>query len=649
MQIRKCEDVQINLKMNKNGKKFSSKMKRWKMIFFLSICIFANLHICTSFAFAQEIIFSATSSSSQVGLYEQFQLTFSLKNASAKNLRLPQLGDFHILSGPNQSTQMQWVNGNMSQSVSYSYVLQPKSAGKFTIEPATVEVSGKNLESNKITIEVLQQQQQPQPQKGQAQQQSGNSEQDVLNKIGENVFLRVVANKTDVFQGEQIVVTYKLYTRLDIVNLAFSKLPPLNGFWYQDVEQIKQLQYSQEQLNGIAYNTATLKRVIAFPQRSGTLEIDPMELELVVRIKSQNKKRNAWDDFFGNDPFFADAFGGYKDFKYNPGCNKLKINVRSFPNSGKPSTFNGAVGKFNMETALDKTTTKTDEPITLKIKIKGQGNIKLIDAPKLELPSDIETYEPKMSENISTANNMLSGNKNFDYLLIPRRQGEYKLPEFKFSYFDPEKKQYETLSSPSFTIQVEKGTGATATSTPIISGINKEDVKLIGQDIRFIKTGKTNLKKSGENFLTTPQFFVSVGMPFLLFFILMGFRHRQEKLSGNISLVKYRKAHKMAKKRFAAAQKYLNLSDKKSFYDETARALWGYAGDKLGITPSELTKDNVNDKLREKNINEELIKQLLNTIDTCEMALFAPTSDSFGMEKIYQDSIELIAKIEEQT
>lgn len=619
------------------NKGFHTKTQRRKVFFlFFLLSIFYSLSSA-----AQEMVFSATASKTTVGQYEQFQLTFALKNASGKNMKLPNLIDFHILSGPNQSTSMQWINGNMSQSISYSYVLRPKAAGKFTIAPATVEVNGKTLQSNDLKIEVVQQQQQ-QTQKGNQQPQSaGNSEQDILNKLGENVFLRVTASKTDVFQGEQIMITYKIYTRVSIVNYELKKMPAFTGFWTQDVEMPRQIQLTQENLDGVTYNVGVLKKVIAFPQRAGTLEFDPMELETIVRLQSQSKRRSVWDDFFGGDPF-----GGYKDVRYAPKCNKLKINVRQFPENSKPENFGGAVGKFKMEAILDKTTTKTDEPITLKIKISGQGNIKLIEAPKLQLPPDIETYDPKIAENISSANNIISGTKSYDYLLIPRRAGEYKLPEFGFSYFDPEKKEYVSIASPSFIIQVEKGNQIT-TGTPTISGINKEDVKLIGQDIRFIKT-KTSLRNRDDKFLGTPQFYVSVAMPFLLFFILFGIRQRQEKLAGNVALVKFRKANKMAKKRMETANKFLKENNKKNFYDETARALWGYLGDKLGISQADMTKDKVREILLTKNLSEEMIKQLLDTLDTCEMALFAPSSDSAGMEKIYQNAIELISKIEEQ-
>ncbi|HEX8548034.1 MAG TPA: BatD family protein, partial [Cytophagaceae bacterium] len=400
-------------------------------------------------AAAQDATFTAQVSKNTVGMNEQFEVSFTL-NGNGKTFQPPSFRDFHVIMGPNQSSSMEFINGNMSQSISFSYVLQPKAEGTFKIGSAIID-AGKTLKTNPITITVTK----AGSNSSQGQNRNGESAaDDASQNLSSNIFIKANINKNNVYRGEALVVTYKLYTRISIVSFAPIKTPTFNGFWNQDIVLPKETGLHKETLNGVEYNVAEIKKTVLFPQRSGTLVIDPLEAESVVRVKGKRKSKSndPFDDFF-NDPFFGSP---YQDYKQMLKSDPVKITVKDLP-SGEPEGFTGAVGNYSMEARLDRQTTKSNEPVTLKIKISGKGNLKLIEPFKLQFPPDIETYDPKITEDIKVTENGASGSKTFEYLLIPRHAGEYNLKPFNFSYFNVEKKNYTSLPSPEFVLKVEKG------------------------------------------------------------------------------------------------------------------------------------------------------------------------------------------------
>jgi len=584
-------------------------------------------------AFSQH--FTANVNKKTVSLNDHFQLTFTIKNADAKSFSPPKFINFKVLAGPStsSSSNIQFINGKMYRSTSYSYTytLQPIKVGKFTIGAASCTVKGKKITSNSIKIEVVKGKVSP------SATQKSNTGSSVT--ADEDLFLKVSVDKTNVYQGEQVTATYKLYTRVNISNGSISKMPGSTGFWANQIEMPQQLHFTRKN----NYHIATVWKVALFPQRSGELTVDPMEMDFVIRIKIQKRRRSVFDNFF-NDPFFG-GFGSYKDVKKTIKSNSVKIKVKPLPTINKPQDFNGAVGKYTLKATLDKTETKSNEPVTLIIKILGEGNLKLIESPMIdELPADFETYEPKILERMVKGSSKIKGSKTFEYLLIPRRGGEYKLPPVRFSYFDLSKKDYVTLSSPPFTIKVEKGEGQGKVITAI--GISKEEVELLGQDIRFIKTGDIKLHKRGEYFFASPAFFSLALAPFLLFTLFFFYRKRQVEIASDVILMKRRRATKVAKKRLVVAKKHLQTGEKKSFYDEVSRAIWGYLSDKLNIAQSELSKEKVQIALKEKGVGEDKVRALMDIIDTSERALFSPSSDAAGMEKVYLDTVQIISEIE---
>ncbi len=602
-------------------------MKAVKHIFFLLLFVVVSFKTST----AQEIVFSATVDKKKVALNDYFELTYTIENADLKQFQPPDLSNFRLLGGPNQSTSMQIINGSMSRSVSLSYVLQPKTVGTVEIAPASFQYKGKVFKSNSVTVEAVQA-----GSSTTSPDQSQNETQQPGNEIADNVFIRAYVDKTNPYLGEQITVTFKLFTRLSIVNYGIDKMPALTGFWSNDIEFPQQLEVKKEVVDGVAYNVGTIRKVALFPQRDGTLEIDPLEMEAVVRIQQASRRRSFFDDFFG----------GYQDVKHTMKTNKININVKPLPRANRPTDFNGAVGDFSFDVSLNQTTTKVNEPLTYRIKISGQGNIKLIEEPKLDLPPDFEAYDPKVSETNPKGANPVKGSKTYEYLLIPRRPGEYRLPALNFSYFDPDKKDYVRLSSQEYLIKVEKGDGTYSSNTNQITGVSKENVELLGQDIRYIKTDQVNLKKQGRYFFGSSAFIILLISPLLLFAGALVVDRRRNKLQSNAFLLKRKKATGIARKRLKNAKKLMEQNNQKAFYNEVIKALLGYASDKFNIPTANLSKETVKEKLQGKAVREEDINHLMDTISKCEMALFAPSAVTGGMEQVYEDSTQLISTIE---
>jgi len=480
----------------------------------------------------------------------------------------------------------------------------------------------------------------PQQQRTQPNQQPAESA-DLGKQIDENLFLKVVLDKSRVYQGEQISATYKLYNRTRLANLSIGKLPAFTGFWNEDLEEIKQVKFDREVVNGKTFNVAVLKKVALFPQRAGTLYLDPMEVTCVVQIQSRRRTNDIFDQFF-NDPFFG---GGFSNVNHKVKNQSSAITVIPLPPLGIVEGFKGAVGKFQMEAWIDKKQTKTNEPVTLKVKISGAGNLKLIEAPTIVVPPDLERYDPKISDNFSVQNGRTAGTRTFEYLLIPRHAGDQTIPSFPFSYFNPESKRYVALHSPSFTIAIGKGTES---ASSVSTGLSKEDVKLLGEDIRFIKSEGAELNRKGETFAGSTVFYALFVSPFVAFGALVVVIRRRERVFGDIASLKSRRARKMAQRRLADAKKHLASKAKEKFYEEISRALWGYLGDKMRLPPSDLSIDRVRSVLGARGVPEELLTRLTGTIEQCEFARFAPPSDAAQLDGMYNEAAELISKIEEK-
>ncbi len=583
--------------------------------------------------------FTATVNNTTVGLNDQFQVsfTFSGQNVNGvKNFSPPAFNNFMVLSGPNQSTSMQIINGAASGSVSYSYYLQPRKMGKFKIGSASVNFDGKNYTTQPIEITVVKGSPKPSPKA------QNNSSSPVIssNEIGDNLFILATADRRTAYLGQQVTVTYKLYTRLGIASqMQVSKLPSYEGFWSEEINVPNNITFTTEMYKGRQFRVGVLKKVALFPSQLGELSVTPLELNVPVQIRTKRRSSgNIFNDFF-NDPFF----NNYQTVNYDAKSNTIRLHVVPLPSENVPKSFNGAVGNFTMNSGVSTNNTKTNEPITLKIDLKGQGNIQLLNVPEINLPPGFDKYQPKISEKINR-DGTISGSKNIDYLLVPRAAGKKVIPPVKFSYFNPAKKSYVTLTSPSYTINVAQGSGQGGGS---VAGYTKEEIKLLGQDINYIKTTTGGLEKSGGILLFKFGFAAAAAIPLLLLGGLVTWKRRTDKLAGNIQLLRYQRAQKVAKARFKTAKSLMESNDQKSFYTEISGALFGYLEDKLRIPKSEISLERAVDELQKNNIDGELISTLKDCTEKCEYARFAPGADgTSAMHDMYNELTKVIIGLE---
>ncbi|MBW6481997.1 MAG: BatD family protein [Vicingaceae bacterium] len=588
-----------------------------KIILLLSIVVACNT------ALAQGVDFTAVTSHSAVATGDRFQIEFKV-NSKISNFTPPDLSNFRVLSGPNQSTNMSWVNGQTSTSLSYSYILMAIKEGDFTIQPASVVVNGKTYKSNTISIKVgkgIQIQQQ--------QQQNQQSKTQI--NASEELQIKASVNKTTVYQGEQLVATYKLYTKIGIAGNELIKNAALNGFWSQEID-LGQTQWTEEVIGGYRWHVATIRKIVLFPQRSGNLEIDPIEMRFVTQKRVS-----------GGQSVFEQFFGRVVEEEHILKSKPIKINVLPHPEP-KPADFINAVGKLDMKVDVSANEVKANEAINIKIKISGNGNLPLIDKINIDFPKDFEVYDPKITDNTSTTSNGVSGTKEYDYLIIPRYPGNYNINPISFSYFDPATKKYATITSNPLTFKIQKGDGSAANMT--YSSGNKEDIKLLGEDIRFIHTNNLIFINPNDNFYGSWKFYLLMILAPLLFILTFIFRNKIRAANSDLALVNSRKANKLAIKLLASAEKSLKENNKNAFYEAVSKALFGYIGNKLNISTSELTQNNIKEKLLAKSVSETTIKELIDTLDLCDMARFAPVP--VAEQTVYESAKNSIQKLEKE-
>lgn len=602
------------------------------------LCILCSWMLIFSTAQAQTPFLAGTSNKSAVGLNEQFQVSFSL-NANGRSFQGPDLKDFVVLSGPNQSTSMQFVNGNISQSITYSYYLQPKAIGNFKIGPASIEVEGKRIASNVIQITVVKGTA-PQQQGGQAnKQQQGQDNSGLSDK---NIFARAVLNKTSALKGESVLLTFKLYANVNVMDFAIPKMPSLDGFWSQEIQLPQNLERSTEIVDGQRFTVWEIKKVILFPQQSGLLTIEPMELECLARVKVQSQRYNDPFSIF-NDPFFG--MGGVKDVKYSFKSQTVKLKVNDLP-AGAPADFSGAVGTMNFDARVDRSETKANEPVTLKIKISGNGNLKLADVSTPEMPPDFEVYDPKTIDNIKATESGVTGSKTIEYLIIPRHEGDYEIPAIGFSYFDLARKKYISSTAGPFKIKVGKGSG-NASAVIATSPGEKSEFKMMGSDIRYIKTNAPDFSKSSNFRFGTPLYFSLAILPFIIFGGVSGWIRYKNKYSGNQAAVRMKNATGVARKRLANARNLMSGQNEQKVFEEIHKAVWGYLADKFTIPNAQLSRENIKEVLSQRSVNAVLVDDVLKCIDQCELARYGGSFAGIKSDELYKATEKIITALEE--
>jgi len=596
------------------------------------------LTICFGQLTAQDVSFTA-SAPSTVNAGQQFRLTYTL-NAKGSSFKAPNLSSFIVLGGPSTSTSsnISIVNGNYTQSVTYTYTyfLQAADVGTFTIEPASIVAEGQTIQSNSVTINVVQgsQQQQQQQQAASGQQQRGGANQEASATSADDLFVRILVDKNSVYQGEQVVATIKIYTRVNLVGFEEFKFPSYKGFWTEEINIPNQVSLVQENFNGRVYNVGVLKKTILFPQKGGEIIIEPFELKCVIQERApQRQQRGFWDSFFNQ----------YQNVSRTLISPSVKINVKPLPQP-MPSGFSGAVGSFQVSSSATPLELKTNESINYSIKISGNGNLRLVDFPDVQFPVQFEKFDPKVSENINATVSGLSGNKTADYLLIPRTAGNYTIPASTFIYFDLQSKSYKTINIEPYNFKVERGSEDSTIS--YVSGFRKEDIRFLGSDVRFIKTGKTSIKPKNKSLLSNNAFVGLYPTVILLFAAIIVLRRRQIKRNADLLHVKNRRAGKEAKKRLKKAFKAMAASNKELFYEEIIKAIWGYSADKLKINYALLSKEIIINEINNKINDENIINLIDELITNCELERYAPLSQNLSLQEIYNKTADLINTLE---
>ena len=596
-------------------------------------------------SFAEDVVFKA-SAPKQVVVGRPFQLTYSV-NQRSRDLRAPEFTDFDVLSGPYTSTSSStsFVNGKRTSSFeqTYTYMLMARNEGTFTIGPATVKVDGENVQSNGVRIQVLPADQ-PTSQSSPSNQntQSSQTTQSSQSTSSENLFVRTIASKTRVHEQEALMVTYKLYfANVDVAQLTNNtKLPEFTGFLKQDLEQ-GEIQTELEHYNGRNYQTAVLYRTILYPQHSGDIKIDPANFEAVLRVQTQQRPRSIFDDFFG-------SYTNVTKMLTAPG---VTIHVNALP-SGKPAGFSGGVGKFTLTPSISQTEVQTNDAVTIKLDITGSGNMKLLKTPAIDWPEGFEPYDPKVTNNFRTTTSGVSGTKSIEYLAIPRNAGEYTIPSVSFSYFDIDDKAYKTLSTPEYTIRVKRGNGANDANGEngegqVISYTQKEDIKQLGSDIRYIDTKPIQIQNSKFKIQNYKWIWLWYVIPALIALVLLVVLRKQIKEAADINRMKYKRANKVAQKRLKAAAAALKANNKEAFYAAIEQAAWTYLSDRLSIPTADLNKENIASILRQKGVAETLINEVMNVLSTAEFARYAPTTDH-AMDDLYSATTNLINNLENE-
>ena len=586
---------------------------------------------------AEEVTFTADAPNAVV-MGETFRLSYTVNTHSVKNFRIGNIVDFDVLMGPNQSSSSSTsiVNGvrTSSKTITYTCILRPKQEGTFTIPAATITAEGKQMISKDLVVKVL-----PPDQGGSSTQQTGGQSRGTTTsqpgKISdEELFIVATVNKKKVYEQEAILLTYKIYTTVNLTNVS-GKMPDLKGFHTQEVEMPKgNREFELEHYKGRNYRTIVWSQYVLFPQQSGQLEIPSISFEGTVAQRVQNY-----------DPFEAFFNGGssYVNVQKTIHTPKLTIDVSPLP-AGKPASYYGGVGEFNISSTISTTELKEDEAVTLKLIISGTGNMKLIKTPEVKFPADFEIYDPKVDNKVTLKTNGLSGNKVVEYLAIPRHGGDYTIPPVEFSYFDVKSGAYKTLATPEYVLKVAKGSGS-STSAPV-NYVSKEELRLLGQDIRYINLDEAKYRGRGAYLYGTLGYWLWYIIPFIGFIVIIVVYRKQAVENANIAKVKTKKAGKMATRRLKVAKQKMQQKDKAGFYDEVLKALWGYLGDKLSMPVSELSKDNITAKLSECQVAQELIDECLALVGECEFARYAPSLSHASEEQIYSKVDALMDRLE---
>ncbi len=608
------------------------------------------LMLCPLWLWAQDTPTLTVSAKKQVFVGERFQVVFE-SNAEGRNFQAPSFEGFNVVGGPFTSTSssIQVVNGSISRTTrnSYTFALQAIQEGTYCIGSASLTVSCDKVSSEPFEIKVL-------PDDGShaysggggSSSNQGQSQQNTNDPqvSGKDLFLRCIPSKKSVYVGEQVVLTYKLYTKVPVSSVSLSKVPSYAGFWTKDIsDNSGTLKQSSEYVNGIEYTTAEIQKMIIVPQRSGKFTIDPMTMECVAQIRTQRNNSRSMDPFeaFFNDPFFN---RNITNVQKELSSQSFSIEAKKLPEDAKPASFAGAVGNYKFTSSIDKTELSTNEAVTLTLTVSGSGNIELLQMPEPVFPPDFEVYDPKITISTDVNSQGMTGTKKAEYLAIPRRAGSFSIPPVEFTFFNPSSESYQTLISEPYELSVVKGKETEGDGGVYAS--NQEDIKYLGSDVRHIMNDRAQLKPKHTTFFASPTYFSILLGLLVVFVVLLFVLKKRAEMAKDTAANRNRKADKVARGRLKNAYQHLKAKDQDKFYVEMSQALWGYIADKMGIERSKLSMDTVSETMKSKNVPDELTQQFVDTLNSCEFARFAPGSAEEKMDDLYQRGIDVISKAE---
>ena len=589
---------------------------------------------------AEKVTFEANSPLT-VAVGEAFRVEFALNaKPDGDTFKAPSFEGFDVLAGPaiSQGSSVQIVNGSMTKSVSYTYtfVLLPQAAGNVTVGAAEVKVDGTTYRTRPLPVEIVNE-----GEGSGARQQSGShrpddAQTDAQSQIGkDDILLRAVVSRTSVYKNEPLHVAFKLYTRVPYVNIVPESAPSFNGFWSQDLTDPNAGRVGRETYNGKVYETRVLYDYLLYPQQVGALAIEPVEMTVVAQVVVQS--RNA-------DPFFGSGREVY-NVPRKVQSQRAAVTVKPLP-TGAPASFSGAVGNFTMDAQFPSERIAANSGATVTVKISGMGNLTFVQAPKLPLPTSFEQYNVKTTESINTSSSGISGYRQFEYPFIARAEGTYDLEPVEFTFFDPQRMQYVTLKSKPLTLEITPDARGGGDAVVMQGrGMSKEEVKMLGQDIRYIKLKGAQLRSEREPFIFSAAYWILLGGILVVFAMIYVALRRQIRESQNVALVRGKRANKVAVQRFRAARRYMEEQNRHAFYEEMLRALWGYMSDKFNIPVANLTKENVREELHKRGVSSEDSQRFTAIITQCDEAQYSPV-ESARMGDVYSEGVNLISRIE---
>lgn len=563
--------------------------------------------------------FEATVSKSELGVNERLRIEFTM-NKDGDNFVPPTFNGFQVLMGPNQSVSHSWVNGKRSFSKTYSYILNPQAKGTFTIKQAAVEIDGEIYKTTPITITVTEAVNDP------------NAPPSATEIAGDNLHLVAEVSNTNPYLNEAVSVVYKLYVspRINVSNFVPKANPTYNNFWSQDI-RVSRYQVETGLYKGEQYRYVVLKKTVLYPQKTGKLEIEPLALDVTVDVPTNRR----------------DIFGGrlYNQINKTVTAGRRTLTVKPLPEQGKPAGFTGAVGQFNFDVVASKSDLKANESLTAKLKVTGTGNLKLFELPKLILPSSLEVYEPELIEDVTTTLSGSKGTISNNYTIVPQYKGKYPIPSVAFSYFDPVKGKYNTVTSQQLLINVFEGPTNDEDVADAGAGVVKQSIAADDNQFRFIKLSTELIPKSTSVFFGSTLYYLLLLIPLLGIPIAILIGKKRAEMAGDLIGNRVRKANKLAKKYLSEAKR--NIGDKEVFYESLERALHNYLKAKLKIVTSEFSKEKISELLLSNNVENQVVDDFIAILKSCELARYSPSSKA-AMEEDYQKSADVISKIDKQ-